>query len=400
MTTITATITDKLLSGINDPAGLQVVLHEYSNSKGPLYIALAQATSIMTQKLATVMQQFKEQEEQLQKHQQLLKEAEEKLLTIDQQIIVQSNKMSSLEGKIKDKQVLVDEIKTINGLGIGIKALVKLHDLLVKFGASQGKDPQEITKMFFDYVDKFSDAVFLENRIQQLQTTAAIAKAEAERLQAQATTAEVKTKARKISIDITEKLLSHGAKESDLPHWANIINKCGISPDFLSQELTQFSSIENLRQNRQHQVDNLNTEIISLTAQVNALKVERERVSAAITDIRDNALSQIEFTGQKTRDNLNMLMAQTESYKKLQQEAAELGSIVKLAQLIKSHDPALWSKVDTATIRILLMDIMLWCKAHPSHNPDMETPRTNWLLYPSLYKASLLEVLNWIKQNL
>jgi len=36
MTTITATITAKLLDGINDPDGLQIVLQEYSHSKGPL----------------------------------------------------------------------------------------------------------------------------------------------------------------------------------------------------------------------------------------------------------------------------------------------------------------------------------------------------------------------------
>jgi len=68
----------------------------------------------------------------------------------------------------------------------------------------------------------------------------------------------------------------------------------------------------------------LEASIQALTAQVNALKDERDQVSAAITAVRDKALAEVEVTSQKTRDNLKKLMDEAENYKKLQQETAEL----------------------------------------------------------------------------
>ena len=368
MTTITETITGKLLDGAMDPTGLQSVLQEYSHNKGPLYSALAQATSIMIQKLVTTAHQYEELETQLQERQQLLKQTEQKLDALDQQIAAQSNKLASLElkvqenaklleqakslaglgfgpleleklhhvlmsnvpsagkpedaidlffkfmdsyphladvdstlqeeaqklasleGKIQAKQALVDEVKTLGGLGMGVKELVKLHDLLVKFGASQGMPPSKIMKLLFNYVSQFQEATALDTHIQQLQTATATAKAETEHWQAEAKAAETKAKARKSSIEITEKLLAHGIKEPDLPHWAHILEKSGIPVEELSQALGQFASLDNLCQHRRDKADKLEAGIQTLTAQVNALKVEREQVSAAITAVRDRAL--------------------------------------------------------------------------------------------------------------
>ena len=264
MTTVTQTITEKLLDAIQDPVVLQAVLKEYSHHKGPLYSALAQATSVLTHKLTATAQQCKELDIKLQKRQQQIQEREEKLHSLDQQAAVQSSKVASLEievqesttlldkikalaglgfgpdelgklhhllmnnipegvkpqdaislffefvdayphlaavdgevqkeeqlsasldGKIKAKQSLLDQVQTIGGLGLGTKELVKLHNLLLTIGASQGMEAQESTKMFFHYVGKFQDALALDTHIHQLQTAAATAQAETEHWQAQA----------------------------------------------------------------------------------------------------------------------------------------------------------------------------------------------------------------------
>jgi len=96
-------------------------------------------------------------------------------------------------------------------------------------------------------------------------------------------------------------------------------------------------------------------------------------------------------------------MQETENYKKLQQETTELGDIVRLAKAIRRHDADLWSRLDRDTIRILLSDVLLWCKADPSHNPDLETPTGSLAgkaCFYSWYKINLLEVLSWIHKNL
>ena len=363
MTTITETITGKLLDAIQDPVVLQAVLQEYSHNKGPLYSALAQATSVLTHKLTATDQQCKELDINFQERQQQIQEREQKLHSLDQQVAAQSSKLASLEikvqesatlldkvkgltglgfgpdelgklhhllmdntpegvkpqdaislffkfvdayphlvavdgevqkkqqlsasldGRIKAKQALLDQVQTIGGLGLGTKELVKLHNLLLKIGASQGMEAQESTKMFFAYVGKFQDALALDTHIHQLQTAAATAQAESEHWQAQAKAVEAKTKARKASIDITEKLLAHGVKERDLPHWMHILEKADVSVEELSQGLDQFAALEKLIQNRQQKADKLETSVKSLTAQVNALTDERDQVSAEVDPI-------------------------------------------------------------------------------------------------------------------
>ena len=90
MTTITKRITEKLLEGFNDPDGLQAILQQYSHNKGPLYNALAEATSVMTKKLAAAELQYKEQGAKMEERQQLLQETCQRLHTLDQQVSTQS----------------------------------------------------------------------------------------------------------------------------------------------------------------------------------------------------------------------------------------------------------------------------------------------------------------------
>ena len=520
MTTITETITGKLLDAIQDPVVLQAVLQEYSHNKGPLYIALAQATSVLTQKLTATALQYKELETKLQERQQQIQEREQKLHGLDQQVASQSSKLASLEtkvqesatlldkvnsltvlgfgpdelgklhhllmdnipeggkpqdaivlffkfvdayphlatidgevqekeqllasldGKIQAKQALLDEVQTIGGLGLGTKQLAKLHNLLVKSGASQGIEAQEITKMFFDYAGKFQDAVALDTHIHQLQTATATAQAETEHWQAQAKAVEAKTKARKASIDITEKLLAHGVKERDLPHWMHILEKAGVSVEELSQGLDQFAALEKLIQNRQQKADKLETSIKSLTAQVNALADERQEVSASISILKKGALAELEKMSQKTLDNIDHLAAksgeniglqqqnttkaieavrgntqaaveaiskkvleemqsfvnQATQYAVLERQAGVLSQELVIARALKSQDLEQWKKLSFHSIREMLNGIILWSRADTDHNPYLLSPPyplSSKITFYSMKSASLDEVLAW-----
>jgi len=192
-------------------------------------------------------------------------------------------------------------------------------------------------------------------------------------------------------------------KERDLPRWTHILEKASVSIEELDQGIDQFASLEKLCQNRQQKADKLETSIKSLTAQVNSLTDERDKISAAIIAIRDSALTEVELTGRKIREDMDALMQEAENYKKLQEQAAVLGNVVTLAMAIKSPDPNVWSQIGAEEIRILLLDILLWCKADPSHNPDLEAPTgslTHKAVFYSYYRITLLEVLNWIRKSL
>ena len=54
MTTLTETYCHELLDAVGHPDQVEVVLKRHGHSKGPLYIALAQATTSLTERLNAV----------------------------------------------------------------------------------------------------------------------------------------------------------------------------------------------------------------------------------------------------------------------------------------------------------------------------------------------------------
>lgn len=51
MATLKANITQELLDSVDDPSGLEAILKRHGRSKGPLYLALAESTSELRQRL-------------------------------------------------------------------------------------------------------------------------------------------------------------------------------------------------------------------------------------------------------------------------------------------------------------------------------------------------------------
>jgi hypothetical protein len=429
--TITKTITGKLLDGIHNPDGLQSVLQEYSHNKGPLYIALSEATSVMTQRLTITEQQYKEQETKLQELQQLLQETGQKLQSLDKQVTFQGSKLASLQIKVQESTTLLDKVKILTGLGFGLDELTKLQIILVDIKASEGNTPEKAVKHFFNKVNTYQKVAALDSQKQAAETAAKKSKANAEKWQAQAKAAEAKAKARQTSINLTEKLITQGIKENDLPQWEGILAKAGVPPEKLAEALTKFSSFEKLCQDRQEYAWKLETQIGNLTAQVKALSEERQQVTAAIADLKEKALDEIEDISKQTLDivglqsqnaknsmesirqetvmelesvskvvlqNMQALLEKSAEYSILERQAASLAEEIAMVRGFTSQDEKYWKQVSREVIRKLLGGMIVWCRVDSTNNARLSPPTNSLsskLMYYEWSAASLAEVLEW-----
>jgi hypothetical protein len=447
--TQTEEIYENLMAAAGDPVATEKVFHEYGGSKGPFYIALAKATTIQQERFKDISQKCEDTDKSYQEKQQQIKNADQQLTGINQSIDGKTKEITLLDTKIGEKQILLDEVKMIAGLGFGTKQLVQLREMLSKMAASQGVKPAEAAAIFFNQIGNYHDLISLELEVKGAQVAAEKAKADKEFWQAAAKTAEAKSKARKTAIDFTDKFIAQGVRQNDLPHWDRIIKKAGVKPEKLANALEQHGSLEKFYQHRQEEVKTLVIKIIGLTNEVKTLAGERQQISDSIGILRKEALAELVKMSQKTLDNMdNLAIKSGESISSQQQKAAEAIETVRqstqtavesiskkvleeiqslvsqaaqnavyerqagvlsqeliVARALKSQYPEYWKKVPFNSVREMLNGIVLWSRAGGDHNPALLKPSYPLSSKISSYSyytnsASLNEVLEWAVANI
>ena len=404
MATLTETIVEKLLDAVDDPAELQCVLQEHGHSKGPLYLALAQATTQLVERLAELSTKCQEVREDYQRKQAAVQASEAKLADLDRRLSARTDELTALEQRVEQKKAVLDQAKVLHGLGFGLDELTRLYELLAQTAISQGAKTSQAIDLFFKMAEQYTGIVSLELEAKAAEADIKKAIAELERWQAEAKAAEAKTKARKVSIDITEKMLSKGVKEADIPRWNRILDKTDVTPEDLLKSLERFSSIEKLCRRRQEDVEQLEKQVQQLTSQVRALAEERQKVSSSIEAVRDQALAQVGFTSAKVQANLDALVAKAGEYDKLERQAKALQAELNLARAFTSSDPERWSQVDRITMRTMILGAWTWSQASPAHNPLMPAPPRGRLasskyLVP-MFQPRLEDILAWAIRGL
>jgi hypothetical protein len=397
MKTLTESIYDELMAAAKEPAGLSAVLKKHSHSKGPLYIALAQATNSIIEQYNHISNQLQQAETDHEQRQQEMKLAEQKLVDLNISTKKKAGEQAALEEKVKQSKEIVDRVKALAGLGFGLEELTKLKAVLVDIKSNGGDAPEEAVKSFFEKLANYQKLVNLEIECQAAEVKAGQAQAQAGQWEEQSKLAEVKSKVRQTSINITEKWLAQGVKEKDLPQWHKILAKSGIAPEELAEKLEKMVSLEEHLHNLETIIEKLGSQQGVLEAQVKTLNQQRQRIGGAIKDIKEKGLaeiasitestvkhltsqsqasiSQIEVTGQSAADEIeglsglakakiNSLMEKVTEYIALQREAGVLAAELVLARAIRTQGVEFWKHLPGRVIWELLRGILIRSRAN------------------------------------
>jgi hypothetical protein len=278
---VTGTIEGELLNAAHSGRDLDEIMRQYGRTKGPLYQALARATTTIKSELSDLSDALSHAQREtaaLRKEGDSLRLQRDRLQTEIEQA---QRDLQARRQQLAEVEPLLDQARELRGLGFTDEHLRQLHELLGRIGAGQGVLPPEGIAQFFATVAEYEEITSLELAKARAQTQAREAQAEAKRWQAEARQQQASTKARGSLINTTERLLDAGVTESDLQAWESIMHETGSKPEVLLERLKSLGGREALLQQRSQQVAELEAQQRELQVQVEALKMERERVTTA-----------------------------------------------------------------------------------------------------------------------
>jgi len=358
--TLKETITRELLSAVDDPSRVQEIFQRYRGSKGPMYSALADATSQTRDALEYILKESAEAEAHLQQLRDAvtvlggeLRELEANVQDLGQQRLESETKLSEVQG-------ILDRFGKLSLRGFGEAELDRLGDLLAQIAASQGAPPEQGVAQFFKTVERYETIITLDLEATRAESRAATAQADAARWEAEAKSAEIRSKARVEAIKVTEELLDQGVKGNDLANWKRILGQTGVTPEELSKLLDRYGSIEALAMARKDRADELQIESSGLERQVTELTQERNNIAAAIQAVTDQGIRQIKKASSQVTKQMDSLVKEAAEVGQLRAEAADLGGWVEAARLLRSGNPESWKQLPPEVIGHSLMVALTW----------------------------------------
>ncbi len=400
MSTQTDNATRELLDAAGNPGGLEAVFGQYKNSKGPFYHALAQATSELRQQVEELSKKKASLQAECGRLQDQSNSKAAQCTEIDKRVKVSTQQLSQAQTSLSQIQGLLDEAHGLKKLGFTEQHLAQLRELLTQLATSSGAKPKETIDQFFRHVSSYQELVSLQEEAGRVRSLASKAKAETDRWQAEAKAAEARCKARKTTIDLTERLVALGVKEQDIPSWVAILNSAGISPEGLADTLTKYASLHELCNSRKQLVAKLDSQVMGLNAQVKALSQERQKVSEVIQAIREEALAEVHQAGQEVLMGLRNLEARFQEYGALREQVGDLKAETTLARALRSGDPEVWRGIGPQGAYTLLNAVLMWARSR-EFNPQLPATEVIQRWSSSIYqKVRFGDLVAWAMSGL
>ena len=133
-----------------------------------------------------------------------------------------------------------------------------------------------------------------------------------------------------------------------------------------------------------------------LRSQVEALTQERKGLTAAISEVREEALAQVAQAGRQAKENVDVQFKAGAEYAKLKQQAEALGNWVEVGKVLSSGNPGSWRQLPVEVIQHLFMVVLRWSEADGHDTevppPEMIVKKNVLLRYQPL---RLSDVISW-----
>ena len=125
-----------------------------------------------------------------------------------------------------------------------------------------------------------------------------------------------------------------------------------------------------------------------LTQEVAALQAERDGITAAIASVRKHGIAEIRSVADETAAEVQRAASE---FEQLTARSAELGQHVRMAEALRSEDPADWRAVRAGTWAEILSHLPAWAAARDATAVEIQ-PHPNTRLrveeqakYPTLH---------------
>ncbi len=158
-----------LLDSVDDPEELEEVFRRYSSSKGPFYLALAEATSQLDDDFRNAARDATDAATQKTHRKQELDSLSEQKGILDGEVQTRHRQLEEPQVELGQVQGLLDQAGNLTRQGFGEKELTSLSGILGEIAASQGATPEEGVALFFQQVERYEHVLSLDLEAQRVE---------------------------------------------------------------------------------------------------------------------------------------------------------------------------------------------------------------------------------------
>ena len=318
--TITEDIYRELVEGLGNHADWQQFLAKHSNSKGPLYNALAKVLSEIPARLTALSETIEQRQAQLDDVGRQLDDSDQKMKTTDKALQAKHEDLIRLEEKanalkkrieLLDKQLkqrtsFSERLRELEKLGFDENRLTTLHAKLVEMGAKRGLKPSEATKRFFADLKDYDAVQGFAQEAERLKTIIKTKTLEAQKWQAELDGLVRRHADLSDTIAVIQGLANDGVRTEEIKAWSQIVNKLGGLRDF-QRQLEQYGSMSALVTARKKDLEGCNKKLAELEGQVSTLDEQKAKIEGAIAALSASGVKQITTVGSKALGELESL---------------------------------------------------------------------------------------------
>ena len=400
---LTDIIEEELLATLDGDGDPQAVLDRHAGSKGPLYAALARATAEATVRFGEVRGKLRDAQSRRQATEAQAKDAEKRATEAGRRAASAEKRLASAGVALQKRQALLDRAAALQAAGFDAAALGRLSDALTDAAQAEGKPIAEVVAAFLEAAGNWRRLAELRGQVADAEKAGKEADRQARRQQAEAKLSDRAVKA-------GGWLIQNKVTVPTVEAWQTAATKAGLTAETLAtglaRALEQHGTLEATRQTWAGAVAQLRVEHGKLTQEVAALQAERDGITAAIASVRKHGIAEIRSVADETAAEVQRAASE---FEQLTARSAELGQHVRMAEALRSEDPADWRAVRAGTWAEILSHLPAWAAARDATAVEIQ-PHPNTRLrveeqakYPTLHgpvRLTLPELVEWVEEGI
>jgi len=338
----------------------QQFIAKYSNSKGPLYNAIARFFTEIGPKIAAsneekdrVQGELDEAELTLDSLDQRKKEEESNISSLEDRKNTLTQQVETLEAELAEKGELAKRLAEIERFGFDRERLIQLQEALKEIGTRHGLKGKEAVGKFFDALKDYETVLGAELQLKGLETKIETKKLEAENWQAKEEALKRKHDDLKEAIEAVHVLRTKGIKPSQINTWHRILSRFQTVEQF-DQSLAQYGDMISLLNAKKEETENWELRLANAQGQVETLKKERAKIEGAIDALKAVGVKELKAMTEEGTKRLQIMTG--EATKQLKTLAENVKTEIRGAgQEVRNEFNDFYNRLDALVEKVFKM---------------------------------------------
>ena len=376
-------ILQELLDAIEGNSDFQDVLHRHSDSKSPLYSALARAIPMASHRLEKLLEKT---DSARRDHEPLAHDLEtlpKRISMLRDEVLETEEELRRLQGEATLKRGLLESVATLEEAGFTEQHLEQLQAVLTRFAADQSASTADTIELLFELVGRMESTVALGLEDKRMKATLKRAEASVARRKVQVRRLEETKVVLRAPLKSLDELLAQGVGACELIAWHRLIMSTGGSVGDLDKFVAEYGNVAAALSQLRKQRDSLQSQAQGISLEIDELEEKRDIAGSDVMRLRGEALALSLRRG------------------RLEREGSLMGDHIQLARALLTTDPHELRQTKVSMVFYLVCWIIQW-QQHMGVDPAVKPPLVTCedTLIPRYASAPLSKLMPWLLRAL